>query len=141
MATSEINGKAAGVLCLHAKLLQLCLTLCDPTGCSPPDFSVHGILQARIPEWVAMPSSRGIFPPQGLNPPLLCLLIWQAGSSPPVPPGKPVYICQPCFHLMHLMQVHSRGATVTASQGSFLLPCSSWENTLFLMLRSETVSK
>ena len=84
---------------LCAKSLQLCLTLCDPTGCSPPDFSVHGILQARIPEWVAMPSSRGIFPPQGLNPPLLCLLIWQAGSSPPVPPGKPMCISLEIFLL------------------------------------------
>ena len=32
--------------------------LCNPIDCSPPDFSVHGILQARILEWVAMPSSR-----------------------------------------------------------------------------------
>ena len=36
---------------------QSCPTLCDPTDCSPPGFSVHGILQARILEWVAMPSS------------------------------------------------------------------------------------
>ena len=35
------------------------LTLCDPMDCSPPGSSVHGILQARILEWVAMPSSRG----------------------------------------------------------------------------------
>ena len=34
-------------------------TLCDPMDCSPPGSSVHGILQARILEWVAMPSSRG----------------------------------------------------------------------------------
>ena len=34
------------------------LTLCDPMDCSPPGSSVHGILQARILEWVAMPSSR-----------------------------------------------------------------------------------
>ena len=33
--------------------------LCDTTDCSPPDSSVHGILQARILEWVAMPFSRG----------------------------------------------------------------------------------
>ena len=33
--------------------------LCDPMDCSPPGSSVHGILQARILEWVAMPSSRG----------------------------------------------------------------------------------
>ena len=36
---------------------QACLTLCDPVDCSPPGSSVHGILQARILEWVAMPSS------------------------------------------------------------------------------------
>ena len=38
---------------------QLHLTLCNPMDCSPPGSSVHGILQARILEWVAMPSSRG----------------------------------------------------------------------------------
>ena len=45
-------------MCVCAQLLQLCLTLCDPMDYSPPD-SVHGILQARIPEWIAMPFSRG----------------------------------------------------------------------------------
>ena len=45
--------------CVHAKLLQLYLTPCDPMDCSPPGSSIHGILQARILEWVAMPSSRG----------------------------------------------------------------------------------
>ena len=34
---------------------QLYLTLCDPMDCSPPGSSVHGILQARILEWIAMP--------------------------------------------------------------------------------------
>ena len=34
-------------------------TLCDPRDCSPPDSSVHGILQARILEWVAIPLSKG----------------------------------------------------------------------------------
>ena len=38
---------------------QSCLTLCDPMDCSLPGSFVHGILQARILEWVAMPSSRG----------------------------------------------------------------------------------
>ena len=37
---------------------QLCLTLCDPMDCSLPGSSVHRIFQAKIPEWVAMPSSR-----------------------------------------------------------------------------------
>ena len=43
---------------------QPCLTLCDPIDCSPPGSSVHGILQARILECVAMPSSRGSFLPR-----------------------------------------------------------------------------
>ena len=38
---------------------QSCPTLCDPTDCSPPASFVHGILQARIVEWVAISSSRG----------------------------------------------------------------------------------
>ena len=38
---------------------QRCLTLCDPMGCSPPGLSVHGVLQARMLEWVALASSGG----------------------------------------------------------------------------------
>ena len=49
---------------VSGKSLQLCPTLCNPMDCSPPGSSVHGILQARILEWVAMPSSRGSFPPR-----------------------------------------------------------------------------
>ena len=49
----------------HMHLLaQLCLTLCDPLDCSPPGSSVHGILQARILEWVATSSSRGSSQPR-----------------------------------------------------------------------------
>ena len=44
---------------MPAKSLQSCLTLCDPMDYRPPGSSVHGILQARILEWAAMPSSRG----------------------------------------------------------------------------------
>ena len=54
---------------LKVKITQSCLTLCDPMGCSPQGFSVHGILQARI---VGSPSLfQGIFPTQGSNPGLL----------------------------------------------------------------------
>ena len=38
---------------------QSCLTLCNPTDCSPPGSSFHGIFQARILEWVAISYSRG----------------------------------------------------------------------------------
>ena len=53
------------VLCLTA---QPCPTVCDPMDCSPPDSSVHGILQARILEWMAMLCSRESFPTQVSNP-------------------------------------------------------------------------
>ena len=43
---------------------QSYLTLCDPTVCSLAGSSVHGILQARILEWVAIPSSRGSSQPR-----------------------------------------------------------------------------
>ena len=43
------------------KTLQLCLTLCNPMDFSLLGSSVHGILQARIPEWVAIPFYRGTF--------------------------------------------------------------------------------
>ena len=46
-------------VCVRAKSLLSCPTLCAPMDCSPPGSSVHGILQAGILEWVATPSSRG----------------------------------------------------------------------------------
>ena len=44
---------------LRCSDIQLCLTLCDPMGYSPPGSSVHGILPARILEWVVISSSKG----------------------------------------------------------------------------------
>ena len=50
---------------MHAQLLQSCLTLWDPVGYSPPGSSLSmGILQARVLEWAAMPSSRGSSQPR-----------------------------------------------------------------------------
>ena len=43
---------------------QSCPTLCGPMDCIPPGSSVHGILQVRILEWVAMPYSEGSFQPR-----------------------------------------------------------------------------
>ena len=48
---------------MKVKVAHSCLTLCDPM-----DYTVHGILQARILEWVAFCFSRGIHPTQGSNP-------------------------------------------------------------------------
>ena len=93
---------------LSAKLLQLCLTLCDHMDCSLPASSVlcpgvgcHFLLQ-------------GIFQTQGSNRCLFCLLHWQEGSLPLAPPGKPwrglptnwpteiVYQ----FYLCHFLHLH-----------------------------------
>ena len=53
-------------ICIHLECMraQLCLTLCDPMDCSPPGSSVHGILQARILEWVVISFSRGSYLPK-----------------------------------------------------------------------------
>ena len=53
-------------MCVRAKLLQSCLTLCDPMDCSLPGSSVHGILQTRILKWIALPSS-GDLPDPGIG--------------------------------------------------------------------------
>ena len=45
-------------------VVQSCPTLCDPMDCSPSGSSVHGILQARILEWEAIPFSRGCSGPR-----------------------------------------------------------------------------
>ena len=71
-------------LCMLAT--QSCPTLCDLIICSPPGSSVHGILQARILEWVAMPSSRGSSDPR-IEPASPALA---GGFFTTAPPGKPV---------------------------------------------------
>ena len=43
----------------ESEVAQSCPTLCDPVDCSPPGSSIHGILQARILDWVAISFSRG----------------------------------------------------------------------------------
>ena len=72
----------------HAKSLQSCLTLLTPHVCISGS-SVHGILQARVLEWVARPSSRGSSLPRDQTHISLCLLHCQVGSLLLAPPGKP----------------------------------------------------
>ena len=59
-----------GIAIIQSKLLvaQLCSTLCDPTDCSLPGSSVHGILQARTAEWVVILFSRGSSQPRDQTP-------------------------------------------------------------------------
>ena len=53
------KGADVTVLKVKVSVAESCPTLCDPIDCSLPGSSVHGILQARMLEWVAIPSSRG----------------------------------------------------------------------------------
>ena len=66
------------------RFTQSCLTLCDPTDCSLPGSSVHGLLQARILEWVAIPFSRGSPQPRDQT-----WVSHTAGRLLSEPPGKP----------------------------------------------------
>ena len=58
-----VQGTLKSLLSHHSfkgvKVIQLCPTLCDPRDCSPRDFSVYGILWARILQWVVISPSRG----------------------------------------------------------------------------------
>ena len=70
--------------CAMCLVAQSCLTLWDPMDYSPPGSSVHGILQARILKWVAMPSS-GDLPDPGIEPMSPAL---QVDSLPSELPGN-----------------------------------------------------
>ena len=83
--------------CMYFKLLQLCVTLCDPMDCSPPGSSVQGILQARILEWVVMPFSRGSSQQRdGTQSPVSPAL--QEDSLPLVLPGEALCFCRHVFY-------------------------------------------
>ena len=56
---SQLHLDLAGCSGVKVKVAQSCLTLCNPM-----DYTVNGILQARIPQWVAIPFSRGSFQPR-----------------------------------------------------------------------------
>ena len=74
-------------LCMNAKSLQSRPALYNPMDSSPPGSSVHGILQARTLEWVAMTSSRDL-PDPGIEPVSLMSPALAGGSLPLAPPGK-----------------------------------------------------
>ena len=69
----------------ESEVAQSRWTLCDPMGCSLPGSSVHRILQARVPEWVATAFSRDL-PDPGIEP---ASPAWQSDTLPSDPPGKP----------------------------------------------------
>ena len=74
--------------CMCTKSLQLFQTLCDPMNCNLPGCSVHGILQTRILESVAMPSSRGSSRPRDQTH-VSCVSFTAGRFFTTEPPGKP----------------------------------------------------
>ena len=84
-----------------AKSLQSCPTLCDPMDCSPPGFSVHGILQARTLEWGAISFSmwnhyyHSLILKQFHHLPKIIQPIWSHSQFPSPAPGN----CQSSSHL------------------------------------------
>ena len=91
MCVCPVRAHGRGVLPPKKKKVkvlvsQLYLTLCNPTDCSPAGSTVHGVLQARIQEWVDILSPGGLHHPgiEVVSPTL------QADSLMPEPPGKPI---------------------------------------------------
>ena len=77
---------AERILC---SVTQSCPTLCNPMNCSLPGSSIHGDSPGNNIGVDCHGFLQGIFPTQGSNPHLLCLLHWQAGSLPLAPRGTP----------------------------------------------------
>ena len=104
--------------CMHAKL---CPAVCDPMDCSPPSSSFHGILQARVLQWVAIPSSRRSSDPrtEPRSPAL------QADSLPSEPARPPSAGLAPHCRADSCLQGSVR---VTCSQGRKVMSHSLWES-------------
>ena len=113
--------KSKNTWCVCARMctksLHSCPTLCNPMDCSQPGSSVHGILQGRILEWVAMSSPRGSSWSQGSNQCLLGLLHWQVGSLPLAPPEKSL-MC------LHIVTKEIRAVTIQNIRNLILWNCT-----------------
>ena len=96
-----------GVACMLSRFIYV-LTLYDPVDWSPPGSSVQGILQVRILEGVVVPSSRGSCRCRDQAHDSYVSCIWQVGSLPLMPPGKPPGWCYLSSHLCHLLPETSK---------------------------------
>ena len=102
------------------EVAQSCLTLCNPVDCSLPGSSVHGILQARIVEWIAISFSRGSSRPRDRT----RVSTLEADALTSEPPGKPLTynpvfssvqfssVTQSCPTLCNLMDCSLPGSSV-----------------------------
>ena len=88
---------------MHAKSFQSCLTLCNPLDCSPQGFSVHGILQTRILEWVTYPPP-GDLPDSGMEPTSPAAPALQVDSLPLSHLGA----CRTCYKQLKKKEVKKK---------------------------------
>ena len=128
-----MGPQCCGLSCVRVpQSLQSCLTLCSPLGCSPPGPSVHGILQARILEWVAMPSSRRSSQPRDRTH-ISCIscvsdsfLLSQGGSpQPTTSPSIHFFLSfrNSCENPHFLLPLFLPFLTYFSSLHFFLMPC------------------
>ena len=107
----KIKTASKYITCIHMYACSVAsVQLCDPINCSPPGSSVHGILQARILEWVAMASSRGssrprdwtwvsctgrwvLYPLSHLGNASICIVLIKDQSPVPSHPSRSYSIC------------------------------------------------
>ena len=125
-----LQSRRLALLCVSVKLLQLCLTLCNPMDYHLPSSSVHGILQARILEWVAIFSSKGtsrpgIKPASLISPALAVELfttsaIWEAPELLSVQFSS---VTQSCLTLQSHEPQHARPPGPSPTPGVHPNPC------------------
>ena len=108
-------------ICVHAKSLQSCLTLYDAMDCCPPDSSVHGVLQARILEWIACPPP-GDLPGPGIEPAFPAASALQVDSLPLSHWEAPPYF-------IHMVTQRSP----SAGRGVVIPPWKPWIRASFVM--------
>jgi len=109
-----MNHTRVCCVCLAA---QSCPTLCDPMGYSPPDSSLHGDSPGKNTGVGCHALLHGIFPTQGLNPHLLCVLHWLAGSLLLAPPGKP----ELCLYSLSFSILFHNNSKVSRIWSSYLI--------------------
>ena len=96
--TTPLPCSIHDILCLQCLVTQSHPNLCDSMDYSLPGSSVHGILQARILEWVAIFLLQGILPIQGWNPHVLCLLHYRQILYPLSQQASPCSIPHWIYH-------------------------------------------
>ena len=122
--------------CVHAKFLQSCPALCNCMECSPPGTFIHGILQARILEWIVMPSAGDLpdpwIEPMSLMSPALAGRCFATTATPGKHTCMPHLLYSPdlspidyhffkhlqnfllgkCFHNQQEQQMHSKSSSI-----------------------------